>query len=898
MNAIPSDTAEIRFSSNNISPLPNSMLINGVLHTSITRDGAAAVVKTLAQQNGVNQLQVFYPSQIYLDFYEVVYPRLLDASESQLWFDNPRFSGTVRYDINNFNLSSYYLLDITDHFDTRPIQNGSVAGNVLSFQDGSTDSTESNYLLVSGSLLKTPALIQPAMKPDLRDIASAANQADLTVIAPNMFVGSLTEISTFHQLENNLRVKVVSAEDIYNHFSWGLFDPVAIRDFLKYSFENWAAPAPAWCLLVGDASYDYKDIQNTGAVNYIPSFAQQVNACDDNYVFFGNIGYYDSDSSLGMDRGLDMVISRWPVKTTSDIQTISRKIIDYQTEPEPGSWKNLITLVADDEFNPDNNLDNEDLHTVFTEEVANLFTPKIFNLAKIYAIEYPFDVSRRKPACAEAIVNRINQGTVLVNYMGHGNPDVWSHENLFIRTSDLPRLTNTRRLPLISTFSCSIGFFDSPHSEGMGEEFMRSSGGAISVVAATRAVFALSNKILNDNFLDRLLNNDSLPIAEALYLTKLMRQPNSNDRHYEAFGDPLLALGIPQLQAEITATSSDTLKAGELFAFQGQINDRLGTFQSAYNGQLEVLVFDTERNKTYTMPSGGDINYKSPGAMLFRGKLPVQSGQFQGAFIVPKDVSYSSGNARISLYAFNSAFQDGRGIKDSIAIAGSPGGFSDFTGPEIEINFIGQPHPRENDLTDPQPTLSVNLSDSGGINLTGGLGHDITITLDQNQIFVVTDSFQYNPGEYQSGSFAYQLPQLNAGQHQVSVKAWDSFNNSSLAELTFQVANLSQLAITDVMNYPNPFQDVTNFTYQLSQAADQVDIKIYTLSGRLIKHISNASAQPGYNYSTSWDGRDRNGDRVASGVYIYKISVKGEVFQQGGTQSAENEVLGKLVYQR
>ena len=895
---VSSDTAEVRFSSTASAPLPSFVAINGITPLSITRDGVTAVCKTLSLQEGTNQFQANYSSAIFFDFYEAYYSRLLDAGTGLLLFDNPIFDGTVRYDLSNVNFGSFYLLDLSDRFNARQIQNYQMMGSDLSFQDSSISYSKKNYLLFNSTLTKRPSALLTAVKPNLRDITDPSNRADLLIVTHPNFINDLQPLADFHRNFHNLEVKMVNVEDIYNHFSWGLFDPLAIRDFLKYAYQNWSNPRPTYSLLVGDGSYDYKNYLGTGSVNYIPPFAQQSNVSDDNYIYFGSLGYYDSDSSLGQDRGLDMVISRWPAKNSFDVQNITQKVIDYLSQPELGSWKNLVTLVADDEYNPDLGATDEKFHTDYSEEIAQSIVPPEFNLSKIYAIEFPFDVNRKKPTAEDAIVNQINSGTLIMNYMGHGNPDVWAHESIFKRTQDIPRLRNGKRLPLISTFSCSIGFFDNPNSEGMAEELLRASGGgAVATVAATRLVFALSNKILNDFFFDRLLNNDSLTITEALYLAKLVRQPSSNDRNYILFGGPVLNLAVPRLEAKITQVAPDTLRAGELVSYQGEVYDRNGNFMSTFNGDAEVTVFDANQKRTHFIPNGDSINYHMPGAKLFRGKVPVQNGYFQGAFIVPKDVSYGAPDARLSIYLLN-ASQDGRGLYDSLPIAGSVGSLADVAGPEIKIGFEGQPDPRDFDFVDPQPTLEVSIIDSSGINLTGGLGHGLTITLDQNQYFEVTDLFQYDPGQYQKGSFSYQLPLLEPGQHQVEVKAWDNLNNSSLAKLTFQVANLSELAITEVMNYPNPFRALTNFSYQLSQTADQVDIKIFTLSGRPIKEIANASGNAGYNYATTWDGKDQDGKRVASGVYLYKITALGKVIKNGKLTNDRKEVFGKLVYQR
>jgi len=897
-SVVSSDTAEVRFSSTSNAPLPNFAAINGTAPLSTTRDGVAAVCKTLGLQEGTNQFQASYSSAIFFDFYEVSYSRLLDASPGLLLFDNPGFDGTVRYDLSNVSFGSFHLLDLSDRFNTRQLQNYQQVGSDLSFQDSSISNSKKKYLLLNSTLTKRPSGLLAAVKPNLRDLADPSNRADLLMVAHPDFINDLQTIADFHRNFHNLEVKLVNVEDIYNHFSWGLFDPLAIRDFLKYAYQNWSNPRPIYSLLVGDGSYDYKNYLGAGSADYIPPFAQQSNVSDDNYIYFGNLGYYDSDSSLGQDRGLDMVISRWPAKTSFDVQNIAQKVIEYLSQPELGSWKNLVTLVADDEFNPDLGRSDENFHTDYSEEIAQSIVPPEFNLSKIYAIEFPFDVSRKKPTAEDAIVNQINSGTLIMNYMGHGNPDVWAHENIFKRTQDLPRLSNGKKLPLISTFSCSIGFFDNPNSEGMAEEFLRvSGGGAIATVAATRLVFALSNKVLNDLFCDRLLKNDSLSISEALYLSKLIRQPSSNDRHYIFFGDPVLHLAVPKLEARITQVTPDSLKAGSRVNYQGEVYDRNGTFQSTFNGEAEVTVFDANKKRTHVMPEGGAINYQMPGARLFRGKVPVQNGYFQGAFIVPKDISYGASDARLTVYLFNST-QDGRGLYDSLPIAGSADSLADVAGPEIKIGFVGQPNLRDFDFVDPQPILQVALSDSSGINLTGGLGHGLTVTLDENQNSEVTDLFQYDPGQYQKGSFSYQLPLLEPGSHQVEIKAWDNLNNSGLAKLTFQVADLSELALSEVMNYPNPFRDITNFSYQLSQTADQVEIKIFTLSGRPIKEIPNASGSAGYNYATTWDGRDQDGKRVASGVYLYKITAQGKVIKNGKLTNDRKEVFGKLVYQR
>jgi flagellar hook assembly protein FlgD len=158
----------------------------------------------------------------------------------------------------------------------------------------------------------------------------------------------------------------------------------------------------------------------------------------------------------------------------------------------------------------------------------------------------------------------------------------------------------------------------------------------------------------------------------------------------------------------------------------------------------------------------------------------------------------------------------------------------------------------------------------------------------------LTGSFEYDLGSHQQGALAYQLPGLSEGDHLLAVKAWDNANNSSVKELGLRVSAEAELELTDVMNYPNPFDQSTNFYYRLSQAADRVEIKIFTEAGKLIRHIPFASARAGYNFSTGWNGEDQAGDEVSNGIYIYKITAQGTV----NGQRKMKEAYGKAVVVR
>ncbi len=838
----------------------------------------------------VDTIEMQFPGATgaYLDWYEIEYSRSFECHDRQLLFESPEVSGIARYQISGLYSPQIHLLDVTDHRDVRRIVGAEVDGETATFQDTIRADAGKRYFLVDESRIKKPTRF---VRDETSHWRETSNQADFLIITHPDFYDQMQSLKTLRESLDHMSVEVVKLQDIYDEFSGGLSDPVAIRDFLKFAYGNWEKPAPAYVLLVGDGHYDYKDNLGTGSGNFIPPFCPMwegdVSVSDDQYVYFGRYGYLDYDTSYGpADRGLDMVIGRWPVRTPEEAGVVLDKVIGYENQPELGTWRNSITLVADDEYSSSSN--SERVPTDDTEKLARLHVPPNFNLSKIYLMEYPFDFAGEKPEAEDAIIGAFNSGTLLINYMGHGNPDVWAHEHVFKRSQDIPRLNNKRKLPLVYTASCSIGLFFDPLRESMGEQFLTTeAGGSIATISATWLVFPQANAELNFKVYDLLLDQDSLSVGDALFVAKLLRQPDTNDRRFTLFGDPAMKLAVPRLQAEITQVQPDTIAALKLISLSGEVKDAAGSLLSDFQGTARILAFDSQREVTHVMPGGGKVDYDLPGLVMFRGDAEVKQGRFQASFVVPKDISYGGNTGRISVYLQNGD-QDGVGVRDSLVIRGSDTTVVDTLGPQITVSCDNDESFVNGGTVLPNSVLRLHLSDENGLNITGEVGHGITLVIDQDfqKETDLTERFQYDVGSYQQGSLAYQLPDLPDGLHDLSVKAWDNANNSSVEQISLRVSGQAELEITEVMNYPNPFADATSFCYRLSREADRVEIKIFTEAGRLIRHIPFASARVGYNFSTTWNGKDQAGDRIANGIYIYKITAEGTVNGQRKTKEA------------
>ncbi|MEW6050563.1 MAG: type IX secretion system sortase PorU [Candidatus Zixiibacteriota bacterium] len=902
------DTALITLDGRTGSPYM-SLRVNSTLAQAFNLNGLNCQFTSQALVDGLNSISVnLSPNSStykpYFNFLEMSYRSRLEPQNDRLDFAMLGYDGTGNLAIQD-NFSAIPLVFLVDD-PRRPIQitGATHVGGTLTFSAQLALTAVNRFYVATASTAAAPLSITRVSPTDMY---ADLSQTDLFVIAPRSLTAAMSDYVDYRR-GGGRSVKTVALEDIFDNFSFGLTDPTAVRDYLKYAYQSFPSPAPSAVLLVGDANFDYLDRLRTGQANLMPSYINPIENVslgnsygDDNYVFFGVYGLLDSDTSyLRADRGYDMMIARWPVKNAAEIGVMTQKIKQYESPSDLGFWRDDITLVADDEFG---NFNNETFHTTQTEDLSRAHIPALLTRQKIYLWDYPF-VNRFKPAVNDAIVKAINDGTLLVNYVGHGNPDVWAHERVFTRTGDLPRLHNTH-LPLVFAASCAIGFFDDPAREAMGEDLLgMSTGGAIGVISAMRLVFSSDNSQFNRQVFDLLLYNDSLTIGEAMYGAKLIRQyaggfpnPIQNDRSYVYFGDPYLRLGLPRLKVEFTQTPDSLMALGRTVVTGRVVDAGGGTVPR--DGQLSVEVFDSDRTKVHRLLNSNgsvqqEVSYSLTGPTIFRGTASIQAGQFQFAFMSPLDIGYGGVGARITVYGVLDSI-DAAGLVDSLPVASTIATTTDSTGPTIRYTVGTRANLVDGTEVTPDEHLKITLSDSSGINLSGALGHGITLEIDNRpeNAVNVTDLFSFDIGDYVTGSLDYGLADLAAGEHSFKLKAWDNANNSSTAEFSLKVVSTSTLAIQELLNVPNPMRERTTFYFELTRPVRQFDLDIFTLSGRKIRTYSaydlGADNYPNGQTTFDWDGRDADGDRVATGVYIYRATAM--PLQDGDTV----ESFGKVV---
>ncbi len=879
--------------------------VNGVAGLAKTCNRFNCSYRTVALVDGPNEIHLTLWPEVnappYFDYMNLEYTSQLMPADNALDITLGSFVGEAQIEvIDNFNFP-VVALSLADPLRPVVLTGYQRAGGQITLRVQLSADNPNRYYLGTVQQACSPLSIEQDSPIDLR---SGDEQVDLLIVVPKVLATAVDEYVDYSRSSGHT-IAVVSVEDIVDNFGYGLYDPTAIRDFLKYTYEFYPSPPPSAVLLVGDGNYDFLDHLGTGLPNYVPSYVHPLDesVSDDNYVYFGEYGILDSDTSYDtsyatQDRGYDMVISRWPVRSRNEINTIVAKARRYESPSSLGIWRAEVTLVADDEFGT---YSNETFHVTQTELLEKEHIPRLFHRNKIYLWDYPF-VNREKPAVNDAIVSAINNGTLLVNFVGHGNPNVWAHEQVFTRMGDLPRLSNYDRLPLFFNASCAIGFFDDPKREGMAEDLLvYPAGGAVAVVSATRLVYASDNALFNQKVYDVLLNTDSLSMGEAVYTAKLLRQygvssvpkPEENDRAYLFFGDPYLKLGMPQLSVKFSDTPDSLTALGRTY-IKGRVHDKRDQLYNR-DGTLYINVYDSERQKTYRLVNSQgevtqEIDYSVTGPTIFRGSASIDTGFFDFEFVSPLDIGYGGEGARIVAYAvFDST--DAAGLIDSLTVSDSIVALADSTGPAIEYAFPGRANFVSGDLISREDVLEITLSDSAGINLTASLGHGITLELDghSENVIDLTGRFEYDQDDYTSGKLTYPLKDIESGKHTFKIKAWDNVNNSAIVEFAAEVAANQHLAIFDLLNYPNPMKDSTRFSAYLSHPVGRFLLEIFTLSGRKIRTLGPYYPQPGFYDDIVWYGRDDSGDRVATGVYVYKVTA---VPVAGGDQV---ESFGKVV---
>lgn len=717
------------------------------------------------------------------------------------------------------------------------------------------------------------------------------SQKDMIIVSHPDFLSQAAQIADFHTEKDGLRTVVVTPQQIYNEYSSGSQDVVAIRDFVRMFYERANSPEdlPKYLLLFGDGSYDNKDriIDNT---NFIPTYQSK-----ESLKLVGSLVSDDYYGLLDSEEGtwnsveyVDIAIGRFPVKSTTEANNVVNKVLNYNTTLTLNDWRNNIVFVGDDE--------DSNIHMIQANNLTNISenNGEDFNVDKIFFDAYQ-QVSTpggdRYPEVNEAILQSFEEGVLIVNYTGHGGETGLAHERV-LTVSDINSIINPINLPLFITATCEFSRFDDPKRTSAGELVLLNENGGIGLLSTVRLVYSNPNYQLNISFYNTAFNevdNRPLTIGEIFMQVKNLNAGSSNNRNFTLLGDPALTLAYPvhdvvttTFNGQNVSSTLDTVKAFDKVTIEGYLQDKNGQKLTNYNGVIYPTIFDKKKQITTLSNDGfAPFNFALQASKLFKGKASVVNGDFTFSFIVPKDISYNFGEGKISYYAENQEV-DANGVFKGFTIGGTSDNYAeDNEGPEIEL-FMNDDNFVFGGLTDENPSMLAYVEDLHGINMVGnGIGHDIVAVLDDktDEAFILNDYYEADLNSYQRGTIRFPFNDLTEGRHKLTLKVWDVYNNSREVTTEFVVQKEKDIVIDRVYNYPNPFTTRTEFWFEHNQANKHlyVQVQIFTVSGKLVKTIEKNIYNEGFrSTSIEWDGLDEFGDKLARGVYVYHLRVRAE----------------------
>lgn len=806
------------------------------------------------------------------------------------------------------------IWDITNF--TSPVRMTLASSGALSTWTTSTDKLKE--FVAFASSFYTPTPIGKIENQDIHGWAST----DLIIISSPVLMPVAEEIAAIH-IAQGQSVQVATPIQIFNEFSSGNPDVMAFRQLVKMQYDraNGGKRAPKNLLILGDGDYSRnKGLANHEGTNVLIFESNNSLSPTSSYVsddYFVMVSPLEDGNATGL---LDCGVGRIPAGSLDEAYGYLGKVKAYVAENSSsnggayclgdvqdspyGNWRNVVTFVSDDQDGSGGAY--EQVHLNSANALSNIVKTNHpeYDISKIYMDAYT-QVStpggERYVDGEKAIQQRVQSGTLLLTYIGHGGERGWAHE----RVLDLPTIesfTNKYRLPVFLTATCELARYDDPEFKSAGERLvMNANGGAIAMLTTTRIVFSGENYEMDLAFFEHALFSGAGELKTLGELNMLTKNGvsigNDSKPNFSLLGDPALTMVYPKLNVETTqinntelAAFTDTLKALDEVEFKGRVTDSNGNFLSNFSGFIYPTVFDKEskvisQNNDQNGEEGQFQEFYSFNKIIYRGKASVSNGEFSFKFIVPFDINYSVDSARVSYYTV-SGNNDGHGFCEAFRIGSlNPNAQLNTVGPNISL-YLNDSTFVSGGSTNTTPIILAKLQDENGINTVGnGVGHNLTAIIDGNSAkpIVLNDFYESDLDTYTSGEVRYPLSALSIGDHTLTVKAWDVFNNSNEETIQFTVAEDSKVALSHLLNYPNPFTTNTSFIYEHNQACQQLDarVQIFTVSGKLVKTIESSFYATGFRgEDIPWDGKDDFGNAIGKGTYIYKLELRNEKGQR------------------
>lgn len=884
---------------NNNANVASNTVING----TFTPDNDEVGMK-------VEYLNSSKPSQGWLDYIEINARRRLVMTDKMMLFRDlrSRLNTSTTFKLSGLTNNALNIWDVTASNIPRR-QAFTNSNNEASFGVNTENVIHTFIAFYDNAVFPVPEITSG--KIDNQNLHALESEDMIIVYAPE-FDNAVQQLAQHRRDFSGLKVGTVPVYQIFNEYSSGAKDPVAIRDFARHMFEK-NPNGFRYMLLFGDGSYDPKNNSKLATnVDYVPVWETdnslspiEAHPSDD---FFALLSPLENGNLQG---AMEVAVGRIPAASPEDAQAVVDKILTYDNSPESlGDWHNRLAYVADDQ---------ESNHIDQAEVLSNtsLQTEDWFNADKIYFDAYQRVASsseKRIPDAKAAITANMFKGALTFNYIGHGGPKGWGQERV-VDIPDIQGWENKNKQTLFITATCSFGGFDDFEFVTGGElALLQPNGGGMGLFTTVRPVYIGANDALTNAVQKFIFKHEVYgyrTIGEILKDGKndLSGSIEDNARRFLLFGDPAQRLAMPEYRVRtdsingnlVALNQTDTLRALQRGIISGSVTDTSNNVLTGFSGRVFVTVFDKPQ-QLRTLGENGSVvrEYSIQKNILFKGSATVTNGHFRISFVVPKDINYTFGLGKISYYAENGKpLEDAAGgDRTHLIIGGTSKDVQDDQPPVVQV-FMNTDAFVSGGVTNNDPKILIKCTDDNGMNVSGtSLGHDLVAVLDDNVVssIVLNEFYESALDNPKAGKAIYPLRNLATGKHTLRVKGWDIANNPGEGFTEFIVTEDGKAALEHVLNYPNPFTTNTSFQFEHNLAGQMLDVQIsiFSISGKLVKTIQHNSNPESFRVTDiTWNGLDEYGDQLAKGVYVYRVKVRGT--DQAGQQVTAESDYEKLV---
>lgn len=747
--------------------------------------------------------------------------------------------------------------------------------------------------------------------PSPTGVSSVANQdlhaletPDMVILAPAQFITQAQQVAALHESVDSMLVHVVNHEMVFNEFSSGTPDAVAYRRFMKMFYDrslaNPSGRQTKYLLLFGRGFYDNRRITNEiKKCNYQTLLTYQSPRSENETYSYTSDDFFtyleDATTARNSTNFMNIAVGRFPVKSNEEADIVVEKLYNYVNKPNYGNWRNQAIVIADDGNSNTHIKQAESAISYWLQDKPDLFINKIYLDA--YREENT-STGRTFPDAKNQMMRLLNDGQLVLDYIGHANSVGWTAEDL-LNINDIKTLY-LKNLPFMFTATCDFSRYDSEETSGGEYFFLNEQGGAIALLSSTRVAWINENGRLNnaigEYMFERNEDNQYNRLGDIVmkgknYISNLYKEapsrytPDSNKLVYALLGDPAMRLGYPtyQIKAQsingIEIGNEITLDASTKVTLEGYIVTPEGEKAQDFNGEVHITLYDAEKITTsYGYDDCPKMEFTERNNKLFMGRTKVENGVFRMVFNMPKETSYSNKEGRFDFYAYNLEGKEACGICTDFNIGKTVNSTAtDTIGPDVTYCYLNTVDFSDGDIINESPMLVAAISDSSGINLsTAGIGHNMTITIDETDSYTdVSDYFTPDTTGY-SGVIFYPLNDLDEGEHTLKLRVWDNEGNSSTVQLYFIVQSGKAPEIVRVYADQNPAKTSTNFFIEHDQPDETitVTITVYNINGMPVWHTQKSGISNMIkSFPITWNLTNSGGAKVPGGVYLYRATI-------------------------